>query len=141
VARLSEEASRPVLTNLQTRFTGSAGTEFYPRELSHLYLDRPLILIGRLPVTEKELAFQIEGRSRRGSHDLLYRVDLTVAPDGGEVLRTEWAWQALLESLAALLARPDAESRARVSALISRYRLELPEAYRRLLDNQEGRQP
>jgi hypothetical protein len=129
VVRLSEQVARPVLSHLAYRFTETPGLEVYPRRLSHLYLDHPLILLGRVPVEQKEVAFQMIGRSLRGEHDLVFRVNLDEAPHAGASLRREWAWQAILEDIALSISDPNPRHRARVRSLSTEHGIEVPSVY------------
>ncbi|WFB37627.1 VWA domain-containing protein [Kiritimatiellota bacterium B12222] len=125
----AEEVRRPVLMNLSVQFTGAQEPEVYPAELSHLYLDRPLIMIGRVPKSQKQVAFQIVGTSASGEHDLLFTLDLDKQPQGSSSLRQEWAWQALLERLSTSITHPDLASEVEVQRLIESYNLVIPDAY------------
>jgi uncharacterized protein YegL len=129
VLQSAKEVRRPVLMNLSYQFSGVTEPEIYPRHLSHLYLDRPLILIGRIPKSQKEIAFQIVGSSAKGDHDLLFTLNLDEAADGGASLRQEWAWQALLEKLSSSIGSPGTAAQADVQQLIENYNLVIPEAY------------
>lgn len=129
VLQSANEMRRPVLMDLSYQFSGITAPEIYPRHLSHLYLDRPLILIGRIPKAQKQIAFQIVGQSARDTHDLLFTINLDDAPDGGASLRQEWAWQALLEKLSSRIGTPGAAAQAEVKALIENYGLVIPAAY------------
>ncbi|MDA3874055.1 MAG: VWA domain-containing protein [Kiritimatiellae bacterium] len=128
VEQLAKEIRRPVLMNLETRFTGEA--DVYPRELSHLYLDRPLILVGKVPVDSGPIAFQIIGRSMRGEHDIVFSLDLDTSPQGDASLRKEWAWQALLKKLSDSIGSEDPGVQAELDRLMQTYNLSIPDAYR-----------
>lgn len=128
IEQLSKEIRRPVLMDLQTRFTGEA--DVYPRELSHLYLDRPLILVGKVAANSGPVAFQIIGRSMRGEHDIVFTLDLDAAPKGDASLRQEWAWQALLKTLSDSIGSDDPGVQAELDRLMRTYNVSIPEAYR-----------
>lgn len=130
INQASEEIRRPVLMNLRYQFTGTQEPEVYPQSLSHLYLDRPLILIGRLPKTQKRIAFQIIGASAKGNHDMVFSIDLDTVQQGSSSLRQEWAWQALLERLSSTIGNPNPDIQAELETLIETYDLVIPEAYR-----------
>lgn len=130
VLQSANEIRRPVLMNLSYQFSGRNQPEMYPRHLSHLYVNRPLILIGRLPRSQNNIAFQIVGSSVEGGHDMLFTLNLDEAADGGAGLRQEWAWQALLEKLASRLGGPGRAAGSDVRDLIDNFNLVIPEAYR-----------
>jgi len=128
VERMASEIRRPVMTDLSYQFTGAGGLAVYPKSLTHLYLDRPLILVGRAPVSQRQIAFQIVGRSAEGSHDMLYTLDLTGLPPGPWSLRQEWAWQALLDLVGRHLSSPGAEIMRQLQEISTTYRIPLPYA-------------
>ncbi|MGA0332351.1 MAG: VWA domain-containing protein [Kiritimatiellia bacterium] len=129
IPQSAREIRRPVLMNLQVQFTGAEAPEVFPQNLSHLYLDRPLILIGRTPRAQSRIAFQIVGTSAKGTHDILFPLDLDQAASGDRSLRQEWAWQALLAELSRSLNDPDPASGARVQELLDTFGLVIPDAY------------
>ena len=90
--RLARELRRPVLAHLRCRVAG-AEVDIYPRLLTHLYLDRPLVVYGRKPVETRETVIQIVGRSGAEVKDMVFRLDFEDAPFGDAAIRTEWAWQ------------------------------------------------
>ena len=93
VKRAARELSRPVLANLDFRFSGDSAAEVYPGTLTHLYLDRPLRLVGRCPANQANAVLQIIGDSGAQKHDRVFGLDLTAARDGGEGIRREWVAQ------------------------------------------------
>jgi hypothetical protein len=93
VKRAARELSRPVLANLDYRFSADSTAEVYPGTLTHLYLDRPLRLVGRCPMGQETAVLQIIGESGPQKRDMVFALDLTEAEDGGEGLRREWVAQ------------------------------------------------
>jgi uncharacterized protein YegL len=90
--RLAAELSRPVLAQLRCHVAGGE-IELYPQMLTHLYLDRPLVVYGRKPVDTEEAVIQIVGRSGAEVKDMVFRLAFDEAPSGDDAIRTEWAWQ------------------------------------------------
>jgi len=93
VRRAARELSRPVLANLEYRFSTDSTAEVYPGTLTHLYLDRPLRLVGRCPAGQSVAVLQIVGESGPQKRDMVFALDLSEAEDGGEGLRREWVAQ------------------------------------------------
>ena len=93
VARAGKELSRPVLTGLDYRFTGDSSAEVYPQRLTHLYLDRPLRLVGRCPAGQKTAVLRILGDSGGNKKDIVFSLDFEGAEPGGEGIRREWVMQ------------------------------------------------
>ncbi len=93
IAGRAAEVARPVLTDLRFGFPRSVPCEVYPALPANLYLDRPLVLYGRIPRGQKRLVFHAAGRAGDRAGDMLFDVDLAAAPEAGEDLRERWAWQ------------------------------------------------
>ncbi len=100
VAALATELARPVLTELRVSFAGDAGKETYPRTLTNLYLDRPLILYGRVRIDAPPTAVHIRGRSLAGDLDMVFPIVWEEAQVGGPEIVTEWARQRMLALMA-----------------------------------------
>jgi hypothetical protein len=95
IEAFAREVARPVLANLEYRFSGLEKAEIYPHLLTHLYLDRPLVIYGRVPAGSAASAVRIVGRSGAATHDMVFPVEWNAAAEGGAVLRNEWTWQKL----------------------------------------------
>ena len=93
IEKWAVELSRPVLSDLRYHFSGVDNLDIYPRSLSHLYLDRPLVLYGRCPRSTPKTAFQIIGRSGDNLHDMVFAMDWEQARQTDESLPVEWAWR------------------------------------------------
>ncbi len=93
MSRMAQEVSRPVLANLRLRVAGAPEVDMYPEMLTHLYLDRPLIVYGRKPAETRGPVLHIVGRSGPEVKDMLFRLDFDEAAAGDAGIRTEWAWQ------------------------------------------------
>lgn len=87
------QLSRPVLFDLRFRFSGVNDDDVFPKTLTHLYLDRPLQLFGRVNRDDPAAAFQIVGRSGETSHDMVFPLAWGDAQPTQEDLRQAWAWQ------------------------------------------------
>lgn len=87
------EVSRPVLSDVRFRFTGPVWCEAYPALTSNLYLDRPLVLVGRYPRDARRLVFQATGRADDIECDMVFDIDLSQAAEGDKAIRMDWAWQ------------------------------------------------
>jgi hypothetical protein len=95
IERFAAEIGRPVLMDLGHRFSGVDDREIYPRQLTHLYLDRALVLYGRAPAATSTAGVRIVGRSGGTLHDMVFRLDWRLARAGDADLRTDWRWQKL----------------------------------------------
>lgn len=126
ITRTAAQIRRPVMTHLSYRFTGSEELEIYPRKLTHLYLDRSLILVGRIPADRREVAFQIVGTSQSGQHDMVFTLDMAELPPGPWSLRQEWAWQALLHRIGEYLHTRSPETLRDLQRISRDYGIALP---------------
>ncbi|MCC5843101.1 MAG: VWA domain-containing protein [Verrucomicrobia bacterium] len=120
---------RPVLRHLTYRFADGDRLWVYPESLTHLYLDRPLILVGRIPADQKALTFQIVGHSQEGAHDMLYTLDVNRIPPGPWSLRQDWAWQAVLKQVSDYLQLQDPAVLERIRGLSRAYGITVPYLY------------
>ncbi len=126
VARAARELSRPVLANLDYRFSADSGAEVYPGILAHLYLDRPLRLVGRCPVGQQSAVLQIVGESGSRKRDMVFALDLADAEDGGEGLRREWVAQKIYKLINDHMASGREETVQEIRDLSIRHNVPLP---------------
>ncbi len=103
---LARQLRRPVLTDLTYRFSGMDGSEIYPRQLANLFLDRPLVIYGRVPSPTGPLAFHVVGRSGQEWRDFLFVVDEETMPPGTADLKNRWAWQKIYHMIGDYLGDP-----------------------------------
>lgn len=90
--RWAIETRRPILSDLRYRFSGIPTEDIYPRALTPLFLDRALVLYGRIRAVDQPIAFQIAGASGENQKDMVFSIDLNKASVGGREIRTNWAW-------------------------------------------------
>ena len=126
VQRAARELSRPVLANLEYRFSGDSAAEVYPDTLTHLYLDRPLRLVGRCPLDQKTAVLQIVGESGAQKRDMVFALDLADAEEGGEGLRREWVAQKIYKLINDHMASGRAETVQEIRDLSIRHNVPLP---------------
>lgn len=127
--RWAQEVRRPVLTDLQFRFAGVDDLAVYPATLTHLYLDRPLVLFGRVDRLPERAAFQIVGRSGAHVRDMVFPLDLGAAAAGGAELRQYWAWQRIYQWIGEYTATQDPALLQRIRDFADRYGLVVPYGY------------
>lgn len=87
------EVSRPVLSDVQFRFSGQTDCETYPLLTANLYLDRPLVIFGRYLKGTRHLVFQATGQADDVKCDMVFDLDLEKAFTGDAGVKTSWAWQ------------------------------------------------
>ncbi len=126
VKRAARELARPVLANLDYRFSGDSAAEVYPATLTHLYLDRPLRLVGRCPAGQKSAVLQIVGESGAQKRDMVFALDLSEAESGGEGIRREWVAQKIYMLINDHLETRRAETIQEIRDLSRRHNVPLP---------------
>lgn len=126
MARLGIQLSRPVLANLEARVTQNDKVTLVPDTLTHLYLDRPLQLLGRAPRRMRPFAFQVEGESATGRHDMVFKIDLDEADAGDPALRRQWAWQRILHVMSRYIGNRSQADRQELQQLSRDYGIQIP---------------
>lgn len=127
--RWANETHRPVLSDLRYRFTGIDEKDVYPRALTPLFLDRPLLLYGRTEHPNAQAAFQIVGRNGEAERDLVFPLDLSKARSGGEELRLRWAWHRVYYLIGEHTRTEDASLVPVIRETAARYGLVVPYGY------------
>ncbi|MCS6771272.1 MAG: VWA domain-containing protein [Kiritimatiellae bacterium] len=125
----ARETSRPLLADLRYRFSGIREEDVYPRLLTPLFQDRPLLLYGCADRSITNAAFQIVGRSGRELMDIVFSIDLQAATAGGPDLRTSWAWQRVLHLISEHARSGDPQLAEEIRSFGGRYGLSLPYGY------------
>ena len=85
--------SRPVLSDMQFQFAAASKAEVYPRDIGNLYLDRPLVLYGRIPKAMPRMIFRVVGQAGDHPCDMAFEFNMGDAVKGEREIREEWAWQ------------------------------------------------
>lgn len=100
LAAVAREISRPVMINLRYHFSGLPEEHIVPETLTHLYLDRPLVLYGRVDGDPPPAAFQIVGRGAGGDRDMVFPIAWNQGAEGDATIRTRWAWHVIYHRIA-----------------------------------------
>lgn len=126
LSEMAAELRRPVLKELTYRFTGIEDKDVFPATLTHLYLDRPLVLYGRAGSMEPEAAFQIIGDAADGPRDMVFPLDWSKAMPGDSEIRRQWAWHLIFDLIGEYTATKRPDLLERVHAAARRYGLRVP---------------
>jgi len=126
LSEMATELHRPVLQDLTYRFTGIDDKNVFPSTLTHLFLDRPLVLYGRIGETDPEAAFQIIGDSADGRRDMVFPIDWTRTSSGDSEIRRQWAWHLIFDLIGEYTETKRPDLLERVQAVASRYGLRVP---------------
>ena len=123
---VQQEVSRPVLSDLRFRFSGVPDAEIYPRSLTNLYLDRPLVVFGRFSGAAPQAAVQIVGRSGAEQKDMIFPLHWEAATPGDEGLGQQWAMNKIYDLIGLHLKTGYDEVLEEVHDLADRYGLHVP---------------
>ncbi len=126
MADLRRQVSRPVLAQLDCQFSSRVRLEVYPKTLTHLYLDRPLVLYGQTSVEAPLAALQIVGASGAQKRDMVFTLDWAGAPSGQEEIRTQWAWHKIYHLIGEHIRAGRPETLEEIRRLADVFRLPVP---------------
>jgi hypothetical protein len=124
---------RPVLTDLSYTFSRIDPRDIYPKQLTHLYLDRPLVIHGRIPVEEGPLVFQVIGRSGERQYDFVFVIEQDQITPGSQALRTRWAWQKIYHMIGDYLGDSTPERLESIRAFADVHGLIVPYGFSRAM--------
>ncbi len=127
--RWAQETRRPVLTDLRYRFAGLSEADVYPRALTPLFLDRPLLLYGRAENPDARIAFQVVGQSGGETRDLIFPLSLSESGTGDEDLRRRWAWHRIYYLIGEHTRTGDASLVSTIRETAAQYGLTVPYGY------------
>ena len=119
--------SRPVLSDMRFRFS-APGSEWAPALTPHLYLDRALVLYGRVPKRTERVVFQVVGRSGADGCDMVFDLKLDEAAAGEASIREEWAWHKVYGLIGAHTLSRDPAHVAEIEHAAKAYGLRVPYA-------------
>jgi len=127
VQRIGREFSRPVLSEIKFQFSHGSGAEVYPVLTSNLYLDRPLVMYGRIPKGSNRLVFQAVGKAMDRNRDMVLDLDLDkIAQSGDRNIRETWAKQKVYHLIGEFARRGDTAILSDIAATSQAYSLKIP---------------
>ncbi|MGD9873023.1 MAG: VWA domain-containing protein [Kiritimatiellia bacterium] len=126
---LLREISRPVLTELGYQCAPVDEKEIYPATLTHLYLDRPLMLYGRCRPDTQEIMLQITGSARGRDYDMVFPLQWDAAEEGGAALRSQWVWHRIYDLMGRYIRDKNPEILSEMQSWASQYGLVIPYSF------------
>lgn len=81
----------PVLADISFLFDSTSNAEVAPEMTTHLYLDRPMRLYGRVAKGTSELVFQARGEAMGKKYDMVFELNLEQAEPADKSLIEKWA--------------------------------------------------
>lgn len=124
---------RPVLTDLTYSFSGIDASEIYPKQLTHLFLDRPLVIHGRIPKDSDRIVLQVVGRAGGSWHDMVFDIPRDQISQGTPELREQWAWQKAYHMIGDYIASGSDEKLAAIQAFAESHNLVVPYGFSKAL--------
>jgi hypothetical protein len=131
--RWAGQLRRPVLTDLSYVFSRVDTTDIYPKQLTHLFLDRPLTIHGRFPAATDRIAFQVVGRSGGSWHDMVFDITRDQMHAGTSAIRDQWAWQKVYHMIGDYLGDATEERMEAIRGFADQYRLLVPYGFSRAM--------
>ncbi|HMO04291.1 MAG TPA: VWA domain-containing protein [Kiritimatiellia bacterium] len=129
----ARQLRRPVLTDLSYVFSRVDTTDIYPKQLTHLFLDRPLTIHGRFAGDTDRITFQVVGRSGGSWHDMVFDLDRSQMNPAGTAVRQQWAWQKAYHMIGDYLGDPTEARMASIHEFVARYGLLVPYGFSRAM--------
>ncbi len=129
----ARQLRRPVLTDLSYVFSRVDTTDIYPKQLTHLFLDRPLTIHGRFAGTTERITFQVVGRSGGAWHDMVFDLDRGQMNPSGSNVRQQWAWQKAYHMIGDYLGDPSESRMATIHDFADQYELLVPYGFSRAM--------
>lgn len=129
----ARQLRRPVLTDLSYTFSNVDASDIYPKQLTHLFLDRPLVIHGRFPRDTRQIAFQVVGRAGEDWHDMVFLVDRNQIAPGTVDLRNQWAWQKVYHMIGDYLSASTEEQLESIRSFAETYGLLVPYGFSRAM--------
>ena len=118
--------ANPVLKDIRFMFDSASGADVSPEMTTHLYLDRPMQLYGRVPEDQKVVVFQARGNSAGTRYDMMFTIDLEHAERGASRLATEWAHAKMYDTVARHAREPSPALLYEMDELGKRYDVPVP---------------
>lgn len=126
LAAWGRQLRRPVLADLQYRFSGLDETEIYPKTLTHLYLDYPLTVYGWVKEARANVAFRIVGYSAAEKKDVVFPLDLTNVKEGDGAIAAQWARHKAYHLIGGHIQRKDPLIMEEIQRLAREYDIYIP---------------
>ncbi len=125
---LIRSVSRPVLADLRVRFGVETEVEGFPLRPGHLYLDRPLVLYGRYPLSEERLVFHAAGRAGVQRSDMVFDLPYpeTEPGAGDATIRDGWSQEKMYSLIRLYTDTRDRSYLREMSGIARRYDQPVP---------------
>jgi len=129
----AKQLRQPVLTDLSYSFSEIDSSEIYPKQLTHLFLDRPLVIHGKLPAESEKLVFQVVGRAGADWHDMIFVIHRDQISPGPANLQSQWAWQKIYHMIGDYISNASEEKLETIRSFADIHNLVVPYGFSRAL--------
>lgn len=129
VSAMSRGIANPVLGDIRFIFDSESGAEVSPAMTTHLYLDRPMQLFGRVPESTDDVVFQARGEAYGKKYDMVFTLNLasnTATPGQNQQLVTDWANARMYDCVAEYIGTGDNRIFAKMLMLGKQYGVTIP---------------
>ncbi len=116
-----------LVVDLSCNISGTGAPEIFPKNLPHLFRNRPLYVYGKANAGTREIALRVVGRSKKHkTEELITRLDLESAAAGGPELAHRWASQKVYHLMGQIIEHRRPELRKKMRSLATEFKIELP---------------
>ncbi len=126
VIGLYQSIANPVLADISFMFDSSSGADVAPQMTTHLYLNRPMQLYGRVPEDRKTVVFQARGVSQGKKYDMVFSLDLDSAAKASSNVATDWARAKMYDYVGEHARKPNAVLLYKMNELGRQYDITIP---------------
>ena len=123
---LYQSIANPVLADISFMFDSASGADVAPEMTTHLYLDRPMQLYGRVPEDRKTVVFQARGVSQDTKYDMVFSLDLDSATKAGSDAATDWATAKMYDYVGEYAREPNTTLLYKMNELGRQYDITIP---------------
>lgn len=126
--KVFKACTRPVLTDVSFVFDSTSGAEIAPHNTTHLYLDYPLYVFGRVKKGTESVLFQAKGKSHGKSYDMIFNMPLTSSDvkEGDVSILREWARARMFDLFAEYDKTKNPALAQEMKALAKEYNVSIP---------------
>jgi hypothetical protein len=116
----------PVLSDISFLFDSTSKAEVAPAMTTHLYLDRPLRLHGRVEKGTEKVVFQARGVAMGKNYDMVFTLDLVNAEISDKSLAERWATARMYDLVSEYARTPDSRLLDKMNSLGHEYGITIP---------------
>lgn len=124
--KLLDGIQSPVLSDISFMFDATSRAEVAPAMTTHLYLDRPMQLYGRVKEGVQDVVFQARGTANGKRYDMVFPLDLRTGKVAGKELVKAWATARMYDYVSEHARHPDPMILSEMTDLGREYDITIP---------------